>query len=114
MNPYQPYVPETPGEMMDLLAHLMLSAPTFVDKTGFFWEQNIETEFLSLTEGLKAIRKQIGDDGYEVLADLATRMRAHFEADPEETNGEAKKGYACIREMEELLPKLARRRPKGR
>lgn len=110
MRPYTPYIPKTIGEIMDNLGSMMLTAPTFKDKGGYFPQQNIDTEFFALNEGFKMIRKKVGEDGYEALVTLSDRMRAHFEADPDDKNGECDKGYACIREMETLLISLARRK----
>ncbi|MET0241462.1 MAG: hypothetical protein ABW184_16340 [Sphingobium sp.] len=95
---------------MDLLGSMMLSAPKFQDPAGIFPEWSIDTTFHSLDEGLKAVRKRVGEDNYAVLAGLSERMKAHFAADPEDKTGEADKGYACLREMEELLPAIARRK----
>jgi hypothetical protein len=82
---------------------MMLGSPTFIDKTGYFSEQNIETEFFALNEGLKAMRKRFGEQNYQRLAELSARMRAHFEADPEDKTGETSKGRQCIVEMESIL-----------
>jgi len=47
------YAPETPGELLDLLGMMMLSSPTFADKTGYFPHRNIDPVFKSLDDGLK-------------------------------------------------------------
>ena len=33
-RPYQPYIPQTTGELWDQMASMMLSAPTFKDRTA--------------------------------------------------------------------------------
>ena len=81
----------------------MLSAPTFVDETGYFPDRTLESEFFALNEGLKAIREQLGEESYQRMASLSARMRAHFEADPEDNTGSASKGRKCIIEMEDIL-----------
>ncbi len=105
----KPYVPRSVEEVQDLVGSMMLGAPTFVDKTEFFPDRNIESEFFCLNEGLKGIRKQIGEQDYDRLAGLTRRMRAHFEADPEDITGETAKGRQCILEMLEVLGAAWRR-----
>jgi hypothetical protein len=99
---FRPYVPQTLGEFLDKLGFLMLSSPTFIDKTGYFPEQNLETTFQSLNEGLQVLRPQLGEDRYRKLREMSDQMRAYFEADPED-KGDAKKGRALILEMEDLI-----------
>jgi hypothetical protein len=108
-NP-EPYVPKTKGEIWDFLGSMMLSAPTFIDKSGYFPDRNLESEFFALNEGLKAIRKQTGEENYQKLADLSARMRAHFEADPEDKTDDSVKGRECILEMEDILRAAGRRK----
>jgi hypothetical protein len=61
MRSHKPYIPQTPGELVDQLGGMMLEAPTFVDKTGFF-RQSIDTEFEALNGGLDAIRSRLGEE----------------------------------------------------
>jgi hypothetical protein len=65
--------------------------------------RTLETEFGILNESLGLIRSQLGETRYAELIALSNRMRAHFEADPTDTNGEAHKGYLLIHEMQALL-----------
>jgi hypothetical protein len=102
-RPYKPYIPQTIGEIWDLLGSMMLNSPTFEDTTGYFPDRNIETTFFALNEGLKAIRKKLGDERYEALVSLSDRMRALFEADPHEETGDAIAGCNLIIEMENIL-----------
>jgi hypothetical protein len=60
---------------MDHIGMMMLKSPLFRDE--FFVEQNIDTVFFSLNEGLKRVRKAAR---YAALVSLSDRMRAHFEA----------------------------------
>jgi hypothetical protein len=98
---YEPLVPQNVGEIMDLLASMMLSSPTFKD--SYFVERSIETEFFALNEGLKLSRKRLGEHRYETLIDLSFRTRAHFEASPEKDSDDARAGRKLIREMEVIL-----------
>ena len=99
----KPLIPQSIGEVMDLLASMMLSSPTFKD--AYFTERSIDTEFFALNEGLGVVRKKLGEERYAAAIKLSNRMRAHFAADPEDSNGEARAGRKLIREMEELLAK---------
>lgn len=89
---------------------MMLSAPTFRDKTGYSPDRNIDTEFFALNEGLKTIRKKVGEENYQALVALSDRMRAHFEADPENKTGDTIKGRDCILAMEDILKASAWRK----
>mgnify|MGYP000343710145 FL=1 len=101
---YQPYIPETVGELLDQLTSMTGAAPTFADSLGFF-PRTIETEFRVLNEGLKAVRKKIGEERYALCVEMANRMRALFEADPEDVNGQAQAGRELIFAMEDVLKK---------
>jgi hypothetical protein len=102
-RPYKPYIPQTIGEIWDKLGSMMLYSPTFKDDSGYFPERNIETEFFALNEGLKAVRKKLGEERYQALVALSDRMRAHFEADPENKTDDTLAGRRLINEMEDLL-----------
>ena len=54
----------------------------------------------------------IRDRNYQALVALSDKMRAHFEADPEDKTEDGIKGRDCIIEMEEILKASAR--PKSR
>jgi len=110
-RPYEPHIPQSIGEIMDKLGWMMFHAPRFEDDTGYFPGRNLETTFFSLNEGFKAIRNRLGEEHYAALLALSDRMRAHFEADPENKTGEARAGRALIHDMEDVLK--ASRRPKA-
>ncbi len=95
---YKHYVPQTKGELVDLLGSMMLGAPTFVDRTGYF-PRTVDTEFVALNEGLEVIRPRLG----QTLLAMSHRMRALFEADPDDETGETQQGRALIYEMQEAL-----------
>ena len=88
---------------MDMLGLMMLSSPTFVDKTNYFPYQTIDTVFGSFNEGLQKLRRKLGEERYLKLKDLTDRMYAYFKADPKDETGEAQKGRLLIHEMEDLL-----------
>ena len=90
----------------------MLDAPTFIDKTGDFPGQNIDTEFYALKEGFKAVRKKLGDERYERLVEMADRAKAHFLADPEDKTEDALAGRELFVEMENVLKEVWGRRKK--
>ena len=92
------YIPQGISEIWDFLGAMMLSAPKFKDKTGYFPDRNIDTEFFALNEGLKTIRKKVGEENYQALVALSDKMRAHFEADPEDkTEDGTKDGIALLK-----------------
>jgi|HubBroStandDraft_5_1064220.scaffolds.fasta_scaffold411247_1 hypothetical protein len=106
--PYKPYVPQDVGELLDLLAHMLFSAPTFKDKTGYLPRLNIDTTFFSLNEGLLVVRKKLGEERYAALRAMSDKMRALFDADPEDKTGDAQAGRLLIQEMEGLLLSVAK------
>jgi len=97
-------------EPTEAYVNMMLSSPTFKDKTGYFPDRDIDTTFFALNEGLKTIRKKVGEENYQAHVALSGRMRSHFEADPEDKTEDGIKGRDCIIEMEDLLKQIARRK----
>jgi hypothetical protein len=111
--PYKPYVPRNVGEVLDKLAFMMLAAPTFKDKTGYFPERNIYTVFLSLNEGLLVICEQLGEECCAMLRAMSEKMWVLFESDPDDNTGDANAGRKIVREMEDILRSVTKRsRPK--
>ena len=107
---YRPYIPQNIGELMDKLGSMTLGAPTFRDRAGYFPQKNIDTEFSALNEGLLAVRKKLGGERYATLKALSDKMRALFEADPEDKTGDAQAGREIIYEMEDILKSAAKQR----
>ncbi|GAM97806.1 hypothetical protein U91I_01435 [alpha proteobacterium U9-1i] len=105
---YTPYVPQNVGELMDFLAMMMLQSPTFEDKTGHFPGRNVESVFFQFNEGLAVVRKKIGQQRYETMRALSDEMRAHFEADPTDSNGRTAQGQKIILELREVLSKRSK------
>ena len=118
MPRYKPRIPQDIGEVMDQLDVMMVSSPRFIDNTGYFPGENIDTVFLELNEGLQMIRGELGEDLYLKLREMSDRMRALFEADPEKKTGDTLKGRAIISQMmnvidiRSLLDTMTRSSPK--
>ncbi len=116
-NPYynpEPYVPETLSEINDFLAVLLGGAPTFVDETGFYPKQNIDTRFQQLTEAFSRVRKKLGEERYAKLIDLAARTKALFLADPNDDNGKTLEGCKLIWEIEDIIQDARQNRVKAK
>ena len=109
LPPYKPYIPNGVSEIRDLLGWMMLSSPTFEDKTGHFPGRNVETAFHALNESLQLIRGKLGEELYLKFMEMSDRMRAYFEADPENKTDDTLKGRDIIEEMESLLKQSVRR-----
>jgi hypothetical protein len=106
---HEPYVPQAVGEILDHLDYMILSAPVFKDKTGYFPRENIETAFYSLNEGLQVVRNELGEEHYATLRTISNKMRALFESDPDDTTGDSQAGRTLIREMDDILADFAKR-----
>jgi hypothetical protein len=88
---------------------MLLGAPTFLDRTGYFPYRNLDYDFQQLTEGLSNIRQTLGEERYNELMRMSDQMRALFEADPEDKTGETLKGCKIIHEMEDILIQVRRK-----
>lgn len=106
MLPYKPYIPQSVGELWDLIGSMVLNAPRFVDDD--FPGKNIDTEFVELIEGLTTIRKQLGEDRFTKLREMAERTKAHFVAAADDDSEEVKAGRNLLFEMEEVLNEIRR------
>ena len=109
MKPAKIHVPTNIQELLELLSVMLVSAPKFLDKTGYFPYLNLEHIFRELKAGLNHNRPALGEERYHELMRMSDRMRAYFEADPEDKTGETTKGCKIILEMEDIL-KEARRK----
>ncbi|MDV3457202.1 hypothetical protein RZN05_09430 [Sphingomonas sp. HF-S4] len=108
MRPYQPYIPQTPGEIRDQIGSMILSAPRFIDSSGYFLGQNIATEFHALTEGFGVIRKKLGEERYAKLIALAAHAKAHFGETSDDDLDGIRAGCAMLFEMEDIIDELRR------
>jgi hypothetical protein len=97
------YIPESQGEILDMLGFMMLSSPTFTDDSGFFLDRNIETVFGDLNQSLLLVRKRLGEEIYTALVDMSARMEALFRADPLDESGECMAGRELILDMIDVL-----------
>ena len=109
MKPAKMYVPQDIPELFDFLGSMLLSAPRFLDKTGYLPFLNIDYVFQELHAGLAYNRGTLGEERYQALVRMSDQMRAYFDADPENKTGETRKGRDIIYEMEKIL-KEARRK----
>jgi hypothetical protein len=103
---YKPHIPQTVGQLWDHLGSMMLSSPKFEDNSGYFPGMGIDIEFQALVAGLEVLRPVIGEDRYLKLGEMSRRMRAHFEADPEDKTDDTLAGRDIIVEMEEILKEV--------
>jgi hypothetical protein len=106
---YKPYIPQDVGELLAYLSHMMLASPTFKDESGYLPWENIDTTFFSLNEGLLVLRTKLGEERFAALRAMSDKMRALFEADPEDKTGDTHAGCLLIREMEDILIDVAKR-----
>jgi len=105
---FRPYIAQSLGDLLDKMGFLLLSSPTFLDKTGYFPEQNLDTTFYALNESIKRLRHELGDDLYSQLLEMSDHMRAYFEADPNDENGKTAEGQKLVLEMERMIEARAR------
>jgi hypothetical protein len=102
-QPYSPYIPKDVSEVLEVLSHILLSEPTLEDTSGYFPGMSVETEFFALNQGLARVRQAIGQDVYAQLLQMSNKVRAYYENDPDDSNGEAIKGREILLDMEEIL-----------
>jgi hypothetical protein len=91
------------------LDYMMLSAPTFKEKTGYFPRENVDTAFFSLNEGLKLVREELGEACFATLMAMSDKMRALFESDPDAKTGQTQAGRLLVQEMDDILTEVAKR-----
>jgi hypothetical protein len=98
-----PYVPQSLSEIYDLLGSMWLSAPTFVDESGWFPERDIDMRFHQLTAGFEVVRAKLGEGRHAALIELAARAKQLFAADPSDDNGKSDEGRTLLGEIEDLI-----------
>jgi hypothetical protein len=96
-------------ELLDVLSSMLVSAPKFLDKTGWLPFRNLDYVFQQLNQGLNHNRRTLGEERYHQLMGISDQMRALFEADPEDKTGETTKGCKIIHEMEDILNQARQR-----
>ncbi len=105
-----PFVPKDLDTIYDLLGWMMLYAPKCDPGMSWVFEDNIDLTFFGLNEGLKVVRREIGEEVYARLAAMSQQMRAHFDSDPEDKNGGCHKGRILINQMSDIVEDCLRRR----
>ena len=109
MKPTTMHIPQNIQELLELVTSMLLSSPKFTDKTGYLPFLNLDYVFQELSTGLAFNRQVLGEERYNELMRLSDRIRAHFEADPENKTGETRKGRDIIHEMEDILRQVRRK-----
>jgi hypothetical protein len=113
MKPAKMRVPQNVGQLRDLLSLMLLSAPKFLDNTGYFPYQNLDYVFQQWVAGLSHNRSTLGEAHYHQMMEMSDRMRALFEADPEDKTGETLRGCKIIHEMADILTAAKRKSRDG-
>jgi hypothetical protein len=109
MNSVKTHIAKNIQELPELTSSMLLSAPTFIDRTGYFPYRNLDYVFRELHEGLNHNRRILGEERYAELARMSERMWALFEADPEDKTGGTLQGSKIINEMEDVLEQVRRK-----
>ncbi|MDT8760995.1 hypothetical protein MZO42_20035 [Sphingomonas psychrotolerans] len=104
MRPYKPYIPQTAGEVVELLGSMVLDAPKFEDES-YFAGMSIETEYFALDEGLKVIKAKLGEERYTRLVKMALVTKEKFLRAREGDAEELVAGRNILIEMIEMLQK---------
>jgi|SRR5579863_2213727 len=109
MKPIKMYVPGTLQELREFVVSMLISAPKFLDETGYLPYRNLDYIFQQLYKGLAQNRQTLGDERYQELMQMSDRMRALFESDPEDKTGETLAGCKIIHRMEDILRQVQRK-----
>lgn len=107
MEPYKPYIPQDLSELCDLIGSMVLGSPRFVDTSGFFPDENLETVYLALEEGLKDLRPELGEERHTRLVELARQTRTCFEDAEDEDGDEVWAGRNQLLQMIEVIGEIA-------
>jgi hypothetical protein len=110
MKPPEIRIPKSTLEILDIQSAMLLTAPNFLDKTGYFPYRDLDYTFRQRKAGLDHNRRPLGEERYEELMGMSDRMRALFEADPEDKTGDTLKGCMIIHEMEAILRQARRKK----
>ena len=110
----EPYIPASLSEIYDYLAGTLGGAPTFVDDAGFYPDQNIDTEFVTLVSAFDKVRGKLGEDRHAKLIELAAQAKALFAADPNNDNGKTGQGYKVLHEIEGIVQDARKHRVKAK
>ena len=86
------YIPSDVGEFLDHLSSMLLGAPKFLDKTGYFPYRNLDYVFQQLTEGLSNIRQTLGEERYRELMRMSDRDPGAVRGRPGKRDGRGVEG----------------------
>jgi hypothetical protein len=102
-------VPEDIPQLLEVLVSMRLTAPKFLDDTGYFPYKNLDYAFRQLNAGLDFNRPRLGEERYRDLIRMSGQIRALFEADPDDKTGQTHEGCIIILAMEDMLRQPKRR-----
>ncbi|MDP5281148.1 hypothetical protein Q9Q95_19645 [Sphingomonas sp. DG1-23] len=108
MESYKPYVPQDLDELTDLIGSMVLGSPNFVDTSGYFPDRTIESEYFALSEALKVVRADLGEERYTKLVAMMDRTKAFFTSPVDEDSDEVWVGRNLLLEMLELVDEAIR------
>lgn len=103
---YKPHVARNLDELVGILYCMLGDAPKFVASSDLLEGMNIDAEFGALNESLELLKPELGEELFQRFVQMTGEIRACFEADPDDSNGEAMRGRHLIFEMEETLAGL--------
>ncbi|THD48578.1 MAG: hypothetical protein E7774_02780 [Bradyrhizobium sp.] len=109
MNPAKMHIPQNISELLDLTTSMLLSAPKFLDKTGYLPFLNLDYVFEQLHAGLAQNRQRLGEERYNRLFEMSGQIRALFEADPDDKTGQTLQGCKVIHQMNDILRSALRK-----
>ncbi|THD48579.1 MAG: hypothetical protein E7774_02790 [Bradyrhizobium sp.] len=109
MNRAKMYIPQNISELLDLTTSMLLSAPRFLDKTGYRPFLNLDYVFEQLHAGLAQNRQRLGEERYGRLLEMSDQIRALFEADPDDKTGQTLQGCKVIHQMNDILRSALRK-----
>jgi hypothetical protein len=103
---YESYVPKEETELCDMLGSMLLASPKFEADPVYFPDLTIHTEFKGLDAGINLLRPQLGEEIYAKLIEMYSQAKHLFEADPDDTTGETKRGREIILDMLDMVTEL--------
>jgi hypothetical protein len=103
---YRPHIAQNLDELVGSLYCMLGDAPKFVAHSDLLEGMNIDAEFAALNDGLEFLRPELGEELFQRFYKMTGEIKTCFEADPDDSNGEAMRGRHLIFEMEETLAEL--------
>jgi hypothetical protein len=102
------FIPRDIYELRDMVGSTMIRAgPTRGKKSREETQDDINLVFHRFEKGMEIIRSEIGEAHYLQLNQMGAQVRAYFEADLDDTNGESRKAYPILHDMEDILTACA-------